>query len=274
MAKKAAVEKKDESISSPVKVKGTPLFQIESEKFGDFLKKTSGRNLPHIMLVVNKEGVWVKQGCELKSRFVYGKLDTVDWYYDKEIEIPIGFVDRFRDVVKSFPGRVTVSMDNENLVVQDATKKFIYILVAAEAIKNTTKLDEEMSFMQEDNVFASCEVPIEFLTGISKSFGLTDAKNITISFSDEGVLASVHEKNTHGMEITHPGKPEVLKKEISAVYDGASFKEVVERLNVTSLKLQIVQNANGLKLLGFVESGVSMLFSNYIAPMVGVDKEK
>lgn len=175
MAKKAAVEKTE------IKVKGTPLFQVDAEKFGDFLKKMSGRNLPHVMLIVNNEGIWVKQGCELKSRFVFGKLDTTEWYADKEIMIPIGFVDRFREVAKSFPGTVSVSMDGENLVIQNETKKFIYILVAAEAIKNATKLDEEMSFMQEESVIASCDVPIEFLTGISKAFGLTDAKNIKIS---------------------------------------------------------------------------------------------
>lgn len=274
MAKKTVVEKTD---TKTMKVKGIQLFSMNGEKLSDFLTKMSGRNLPHIMLVLNDTGIWVKQGCELKSRFIMGNIDkqiVAEWNVEKEVDIPIGFIDRFRNVVKMFPGVVTVSQEDENLVIQDATRKFTYILVATEAIKNTTRLDEEMSFMQDENVVASCDVPIEFLTGISKAFGLTDAKNIKISFSDAGVIASVHEKNTHGMEMTCPVKPDVLVSEVSAVYDGASFKEVVERLNVTPLKLQIVKNANGLKLLGFIENGNSMMFSNYVAPMVGVDTEE
>jgi hypothetical protein len=277
MAKKVAVDKTEKTESgSTVKVKGTHLFAINAEKFGDFLTKLSGRNLPHIVLVLNKDGIWVKQGCELKSRFISGHIERSslpEWSVETEVEIPIGFIDRFRNVVKTFSGTVVISQDGENLVIQDSNKKFTYILVAREAIKNVTSLDTNLVFMDEENILAACDVTLDFLNGISKTFGLTDAKNINITFSDIGVVASVTEKNVHGMEMTHAATPTVLKKEVSAVYDGASFKEVVERLNVNPLNMQIVQNANGLKLLGFVESGNLIVFSNYLAPMVGVDKD-
>jgi hypothetical protein len=277
MAKKVAIDKTEKTESgSTVKVKGTHLFAINAEKFGDFLTKLSGRNLPHIVLVLNKDGIWVKQGCELKSRFISGHIERSslpEWSVETEVEIPIGFIDRFRNVVKTFSGTVVISQDGENLVIQDSNKKFTYILVAREAIKNVTSLDTNLVFMDEENILAACDVTLDFLNGISKTFGLTDAKNINITFSDIGVVASVTEKNVHGMEMTHAATPTVLKKEVSAVYDGASFKEVVERLNVNPLNMQIVQNANGLKLLGFVESGNLIVFSNYLAPMVGVDKD-
>lgn len=280
MAKKATAvmtEKNSNSSETAVKVKGTHLFAINAEKFGDFLTKLSGRNLPHIVLILNKDGIWVKQGCELKSRFIFGNIERQilpEWSVETEtVEIPIGFIDRFRNVVKTFSGTIVVSQDGENLVLQDATKKFTYILVTREAIKNVTALDAELAFMNEENIMAASDIPLDFLTGISKTFGLTDAKNLKIAFSDSGVIASVTEKNTHGMEMTNAATPTVLKKEVFAVYDGASFKEVVERLNVSPLSLQIVQNASGLKLLGFIEKSNSVAFSNYLAPMVGVDSE-
>ena len=278
MAKKTAVvTEKNNSSESVVKVKGTHLFAINAEKFGDFLTKLSGRNLPHIVLMLNKDGIWVKQGCELKSRFIFGNIERSslpEWSVETEtVEIPIGFIDRFRNVVKTYSGTVVVSQDGENVVLQDSSKKFTYILVAREAIKNVTALDAELAFMNEDNILAACDVTLDFLNGISKTFGLTDAKNLNIAFSDVGVVASVTEKNVHGMEMTCAATPTILKREISAVYDGASFKEVVERLNVNPLSMQIVQNANGLKLLGFVEKSNSVSFSNYLAPMVGVDSD-
>jgi len=273
MAKKTTVEKNN----SELKVKGTHLFAIDGEKFSDFIAKMSGRNLRHIILQLDKNGIWVKQGCELKSRFIYGHIEREllpEWSVETSDIIPIGYIDRFKNVVKTFPGLIVASQDGENLVLQDATRKFTYILVVKEAVKNVTALDNELAFMNEDNVLAACDVPLDFLNGIAKTFGLTDAKNIKISFSDAGVLASVHEQNTHGMEMTCVTTPTVLKKEVSAVYEGTSFKEIVERLNVNPLSLQIVQNANGLKLLGFIEKSNSVSFSNYLAPMVGVDTEE
>lgn len=263
------------------KVQGKHLCTVDSDVLLRFITKATGVGFQHVALRFTKSGIWVRQLCSMTYRCIIGELKksaTTIWDVTDEELICIGNFNKFKEVLQKFDGQISLSINDDDLVIQNDTMRFKYVLSTLSTIKEKQLLglQEERRYMEKDAQVACYELESSTLFEFNKMFPLTEAKIIKFNFDENGVTTNTRDRGTHGLEMSLKAKTIMFKptEKFMAPYTGDGLKEVIERLTTPKANLCVSRNKEDLSMISIHEEGENWTFTNYIAPVLSDGSEE